>query len=143
MAEEIATLGIKIDSKDIVKATKSLDKLEGQSKKNTKETKKLSQSFSGLGTVIGGVGLGLALKNIISLTIEQERVVQQLDAAIKSTGGSAGFTTRELQDMAASLQGVTNFGDEAILSMQSILLTFTNLKGDVLPADYRSGFRFI
>jgi len=134
MAEDIARLGIKVDSKDIVKATKSLDKLERQSKDNTKEAKKLSSAFSGLGTIVGAAGLGLAFKSIISLSIEQERVVKQLDAAIKSTGGSAGFTTQELQAMAASLQGVTNYGDEAILSMQSILLTFTNLKGDVLPA---------
>jgi len=134
MAEVIERLRRKVDSKDIVKATKSLDKLERQSKDNTKEAKKLSSAFSGLGTIVGAAGLGLAFKSIISLSIEQERVVKQLDAAIKSTGGSAGFPTQELQAMAASLQGVTNYGDEAILCMQSIFLTFTNLEGDVLPA---------
>ena len=131
---DIAELGIKVLSGDIVKATKRLDKLEKQSKQNVKENKKLSNSFKGLGTTIGALGLGLAFKSIISLAIEQERVVKQLDAAIKSTGGSAGFTTKELQKMAAGFQEVTNFGDEAIISAQSILLTFTNLKDDVFPA---------
>lgn len=134
MAEEIAQLGIEIKSGDIVKATKRLDKLENQSKKSEKTTKKLTNSFKGMGAALGGLGLGLAFKSIISLAIEQERVIKQVDAAIKSTGGSAGFTTEELQKMAAGFQNVTNFGDEAILSMQSVLLTFTNLKGDVLPA---------
>jgi len=131
---DIAELGLKIDSKDIVKATKRLDKLERQSKDNVKQNSKLKSSFSGLGAAIGALGLGLAFKKIIGLTIEQERVTRQLDAAIKSTGGSAGFTTKQLEEMAAGLQKTTNFGDEAILGMQSLLLTFTNLKGDILPA---------
>jgi len=133
MAEDIAELGLKISSGDIVKATKRLDKLERQSKQNEKQNKKLKSSFSGLGTAIGALGLGLAFKSIISLTIEQERVTRQLDAAIKSTGGVAGFTTKELEKMAAGFQKVTNFGDEAILGMQSVLLTFTNLRDDVFP----------
>jgi len=133
MAEDIATLGLKVLSGDIVKATKRLDKLERQSKDNVKQNKKLKSSFSGLGTAIGALGLGLAFKSIISLTIEQERVTRQLDAAIKSTGGVAGFTTKELEKMAAGFQKVTNFGDEAILGMQSVLLTFTNLRDDVFP----------
>ena len=134
MAEDIARLGLKIDSKDILKATRSLDKLENQSKKTEKQVKKTTSAFKGMGAALGALGLGLAFKSIISLTIEQERVTRQLDAAIKSTGGSAGFTSKELQEMAAGLQKVTNFGDEAILGMQSLLLTFTNLKGDILPA---------
>ena len=131
---DIARLGLKIDSKDIIKATKRLDKLEEQGKKNEKQAKKTTSAFKGMGAALGALGLGLAFKSIISLTIEQERVTRQLDAAIKSTGGSAGFTSKELQEMAAGLQKVTNFGDEAILGMQSLLLTFTNLKGDILPA---------
>ncbi len=134
MAEDIARLGLKIDSKDIIKATKRLDKLENQSRQTEKQAKKTTGAFKGMGAALGALGLGLAFKSIISLTIEQERVTRQLDAAIKSTGGSAGFTSLELQEMAAGLQKVTNFGDEAILGMQSLLLTFTNLKGDILPA---------
>jgi len=134
MAEDIAVLGIKVLSDDIVKATKRLDKLEKESKSTEKQNKKTTASFKGMGAAIGGLGLGLAFKNIISLAIEQERVVKQVDAAIKSTGGAAGFTTEELQKMAAGFQDVTNYGDESILSMQSVLLTFTNLKDDVFPA---------
>jgi len=134
MAEDIAKLGLEIDSKDILKATKRLDKLEKQSNQNVKATGKLKKSFGGLGTALGSLGLGLTMGKIISLTAEQERVTRQLDQAIRSTGGGAGFTTDELRKMAAGMQKVTNFGDEAILGMQSILLTFTNLKGDVLPA---------
>ena len=95
MAEDIAKLGIEVKSGDIVKATKRLDKLENQSKQNVKQNKKLSSSFKGLGSAIGALGLGLAFKSIISLAIEQERVIKQVDAAIQSTGGSAGFTTEE------------------------------------------------
>jgi len=133
MADDIAKLGIEIKSGDIVKARRELDRLEKQSKENVSANKKLRSSFTGLGTAIGALGLAAGIMKVVRATAEQERVVAQLDAAIRSTGAGAGFTSRELQDMAGSLQDVTTFGDEAIIGMQSILLTFTSLKGDILP----------
>ena len=62
---------------------------------------------------------------------EQEQAVAQVEAAIRSTGGSAGYIARELQDMASELQKVTIYGDEAILSMQSLLLPFHPIQGDI------------
>jgi len=134
MAEDIAVLGLKIVSDDLVKATKRLDKLEKRSKRAEKSTKKLGKSFRGLGAAITAIGLATAFRSILNATIKQEQAVAQLDAAIKSTGASAGFTSKEMQEFAQSMQNVTTFGDEAIISMQSVLLTFTSLKGDVLPA---------
>jgi hypothetical protein len=60
----------------------------------------------------------------------QEAAVAQLNAALKSTGETAGFSSEQLQQMAADLQGLTTFGDEDIIRMQSQLLTFTNITGE-------------
>ncbi len=133
MAQDIAKLGIEVDSSGVIKATKSLKSLDKQSGKNEKSTGKLKKSFSGLGVAIGALGIAGAFAKITKLAIEQEKAVAQVDAAIKSTGGSAGFTSAELQKMAASFQNVTNYGDESILTMQSVLLTFTKIQGDILP----------
>lgn len=130
---EIAVLGLEVKSNAIVKADKRLAKLEKQGKRNEKQAGRLKKSYSALGGVLGAVGLGAVFKSVIGLAIEQERVVAQLDATIKSTGGTAGFTSSELQNLAASLQEVTTFGDEAIIGAQSLLLTFTKIQGEALP----------
>lgn len=59
----------------------------------------------------------------------QEQAIFQLEQRIKSTGGAAGLTGKQLTSMAAGLQKVTTFGDEAIIEMQSLLLTFTQIAG--------------
>jgi len=130
---DIATLGIKIKTDNVKTATKELGRLDKRAEKVEKSVLKVNRSFGGLKTILGAAGLGFAMKTIIDSTIKQEKAIAQLDAAIKSTAGSAGFTSKELQKMAASFQNVTNFGDESIISMQSVLLTFTKLQGDILP----------
>ena len=61
---------------------------------------------------------------------EQVDSIQKVEAAIASTGGVAGKTSAELQAMASRLQEVTTYGDEVTLSMQAVLLTFTNIRGN-------------
>lgn len=133
MADEIARLGLEINSKQIKTAIDRLDKLESQAGKTEKATTKMTSSFRGLGTAIGAIGIGLFTKKIIDNTIRQEKAVRQLEAAIESTGGAAGLTSQELQDMAASMQQVTTFGDEAVMEMQSLLLTFTKVGEETFP----------
>ncbi|TPW26394.1 phage tail length tape measure family protein [Pararhizobium mangrovi] len=81
--------------------------------------------------LIGAAGaLG---KNFIEKTVAQQNAVNQLNTVLKSTKGVAGVTSEAAQKLAASLQKVTTYGDETILSAQSLLLTFTNIKQDVFP----------
>lgn len=74
------------------------------------------------------------LKATIGAAMEAQRVQAQLDAVLRSTGNAAGLTRDEIIAMAGSLQRMTTFGDEAILSASNLLLTFTNIKKDVFPA---------
>ncbi len=64
----------------------------------------------------------------------QEEAIRRVDAALRSTGGTVGFTSAELQAMAGEFQKVTTVGDEAILQMQAVLLTFTNIRGEEFEA---------
>jgi hypothetical protein len=52
---------------------------------------------------------------------------------LKSTGGAAGMTATEVNDLATSLSEVTRFEDDAIVAGESMLLTFTNIGEDVFP----------
>lgn len=61
----------------------------------------------------------------------QAKAEAQLQASITSTGMAAGRTFGELTKAASALQNKTIFGDEEILKAQSVLLTFSNIKGVV------------
>jgi len=59
---------------------------------------------------------------------DQQKAIAQVEAGLKSTGQVAGFTSKELQKMAADLQKTSLFGDEEILKNATAqLLTFTNI----------------
>lgn len=64
---------------------------------------------------------------------ESEKVTAQLDAVLKSTGQTAGVTRDMALDLAAGFQQVTMFEDDAVLSGENMLLTFTNIGKDVFP----------
>lgn len=65
--------------------------------------------------------------------IQSEKASAQLNAVLKSTKNAAGLSATEIKNMAASLQRTTTFEDDAILSGQNLLLTFTNIGKDVFP----------
>jgi hypothetical protein len=81
---------------------------------------------------IAALGAGLALS--ISEAMDAQGVQAQLAQVLKSTGGAAGVTADMANDLASSLTSVTRFGDEAILSGENLLLTFTGIGKDVFPA---------
>lgn len=98
---------------------------------------KATKSFSNMAKTLGPLitaGFGIAVvKAVTDAFVRQEDAIAQLDARLKSTGNTVGFTSQQLQNMASSLQGVTKFGDEAIIEMQSLLLTFTKIGGETFP----------
>lgn len=82
--------------------------------------------------VIAGVGVA-ALTTFVNSAMESDKVVAQLGAVLKSTGGAAGMTADAAINLASSLQRVTTVNDEAILTGENMLLTFTNIHKDVFP----------
>lgn len=71
------------------------------------------------------------IKDGIAGFIESEGEVTKMTAAIKATGGAAGFTADQLNQMNENLQLVSTHGDAAITSAQTAMLKFQNVRGDV------------
>jgi len=61
----------------------------------------------------------------------QDQALGQLRATWKSTGGAVGVSINEMKAQAEALQKTTMFGDEETERAQSVLLTFTNIKGKI------------
>ena len=55
----------------------------------------------------------------------------QTNAVLKSTGGVAGVTAQQVDELANSLLRKTGIDDEAIQSAENMLLTFTNVRNVV------------
>jgi hypothetical protein len=148
MADDIASLGFEVDSRELQVGTERLSRLDAEARRvgrsvddlNTR-TGRFGQSLIGMGSglaafaasVAGIAGAGGLIGAFITQTIEAENALAQLDAAIKATGGAAGLSSQQLIAMAESLQQVTTFSDDAIISAQGLLLRFDRIGGEVFP----------
>lgn len=119
---------------------RSADDIKRKARETTTAVGKIKGSFDrlrrsafSLRGAVAGVGLVLAIRAITQATIRQEDAVSQLEATLRSTSGAAGLTSDELTKMASGLQKITTFGDEAIIEMESLLLTFTRIGRDIFP----------
>lgn len=131
-------------------AVKGFRTLEGGVDKFDKSTKKATSSMKGMWKqmavgqlAVQGLNAGFRMMkqfigDSISLFIEQQRVENQLNKVLKSTGFAAGLTADELKRMASELQKQTIYGDEAIIGAENLLLTFKGIGKDVFPDALKS-----
>jgi hypothetical protein len=119
--ELIVTIGAK---------TRKFDYALGQSMRKMqsfgKSTKQLGKSMTmGLTAPIAALGF-----TAVKAFDQQAKAIAQVEAGLKSTGATVGYTSKQLQQMASNLQAKTLFGDEEILKDATAqLLTFTNIAG--------------
>ncbi|MBB6131343.1 phage tail tape measure protein [Mucilaginibacter lappiensis] len=95
----------------------------------------LGEVFGRVGGIIAGV---FAAEKIIEFGNESreafkksEAAAAQVNQAITTTGGLAGKSLDELREKAEALEKQTLFGDEDTLAADSLLLTFTNIRGKI------------
>ena len=99
---------------------------------------------TGLGFLFGGVSLAKASLEAFD---KREESLAKLNAALKSTGSIAGLTAEELERMAGKQSGGELFSKSAIEDAQSMLLTFTSVRGVIfdkaMPAisDFATRFK--
>jgi hypothetical protein len=83
---------------------------------------------------VAGIGaLTVAAKQSLDAFNDSEKQLAQLDAVLKSTKGAAKLTKDEIVNLASSLQNTTTYSDEAVLSAENLLLTFTNIGRETFP----------
>lgn len=74
-----------------------------------------------------------AAKECIDLYGVQQRAEIQLATSIKATGNAIGVSLTQLKEMASGFQSVTTYGDETVLSMESIFVSSRAIARDSLP----------
>lgn len=96
---------------------------------------KTQNSLSGLAGKIGAfVSIYTAFdfaKDSVKAFNEEAQEIAGLQAILKSTGGAAGQTMKGLNEMATAIQKTTTFTDDMALASESVLLKFSNIRGEV------------
>jgi len=106
-----------------------LDKSERQTEKWRKKVEDEAKK--------AGVAIGAALAGAVILiarnSIAAEREIAQLDAIIRSTGGAAGYTRKQLMEMADTLSSKSTFSGGEIVEAQTRLLSYSGILGQNIP----------
>lgn len=120
--------------------TDGLAQLQASAKKvneTTSATSSLTSGIKALAAAAGGLAVFGTITSFLQSTIQSfsdaEKVGAQLTAVIKSTGGAAGVTVDAALALSKSLEATTTFGDEAVLTAENMILTFTNIKNNIFP----------
>ncbi len=113
-----------------------MNKVRGEFGALRGEASKISGSFSQIGTIIKGY-LGFravtgTIRGIVNATAEAEAAQAQLNSALAAAGAVVKDASAEFQAHATQLQRTTKFGDEAVMQVQSLLLSFKGLSGDTV-----------
>lgn len=73
----------------------------------------------------------VAIAGLLRLQSIQIKAEAKLAAVLKATKNAAGLSVKQLKIQADQIQRLTGVGDEAVLAMQAVLATFTQIKGGI------------
>jgi hypothetical protein len=92
----------------------------------------MGRSVRGAAIAVGAAfaGMGAVVAAGVKEISDSQKVAAQTAAVLKSTGGSANVTAREIDNLANSLSNMSGVDDELVGSGANLLLTFTNIRNE-------------
>lgn len=94
---------------------------------------KMTGAVRGFQNVLAGVAVGAVFHELVAASAEAELSMKKVEQVIRSTGGVAGVTASQVQQISTALQKQTGASDDALNSAQALLLTFTKVGKEVFP----------
>lgn len=122
----------------VTNLAKFTDDMRGATREAEKTAKSIqstmSNAWKGIAGAAATAGLGMVFTEMIKNAAEAEDAMAQVQATLRSTGGASGMTAQAVSDLSAKMKELTALDDDAVTSMQSVLLTFTKVGKEVFPA---------
>jgi phage-related minor tail protein len=125
------------DARDFQKALRTVDRGLATSEKNAHSfSRGVASALGSVGHAAGlagaaiGAGLVLEVKSAVTQFQESNKVARQTQAVLKSTGGAANVTAKEVSNLATALSRKTGIDDEVVQSGENMLLTFRNIRNE-------------
>jgi hypothetical protein len=86
-----------------------------------------------LGLVTTATAVAVGAFSLLNKSIEEARqssiAERGVESRLASTGNAAEVSAKQLKEWAAEIQRTTDYTDDAVLTMDQLLLTFTKIKG--------------
>lgn len=97
--------------------------------------KKMKAAWLGAAAALGLVAAGITKlsKETIAAYEKQRRAVEGMETVFKSMGRTTPGLADEMLKLSSTLQGLTNYGDEATLEGVKFLATYKDITDDLLP----------
>lgn len=139
---DLFAVGLKLKTDGAALAKASIDEVRKSASDLNKESNKMgemiSSSFADLAKkAVAAASAVTVLSTAYSLlknnTIEAQEADAAMVRAIQTAGAQSGQTAQSMRDLASSIQNMSTFGDEAAMSMQTMLLTFNKISGETFP----------
>jgi hypothetical protein len=110
---------------------RAMDRSEGKTKSFGSHLGNLAKT-AGVAAGVAGIGaVAYTLKTGLKEWTESTKVAAQTRAVIKSTGGVANVTAKQVSGLSTALMKKSGTDDEAIASGENLLLTFKNIRNEV------------
>lgn len=93
----------------------------------------VGSKLKGLGVVAGGVAAAGVVRfgaGAVKAFGDSQKAAAQTAAVIKSTGGAANVSAKDISNLSGRLQELSGVEDEAIQAGQNMLLTFTGIRNE-------------
>ena len=97
-----------------------------------------SRSAGNVNKVLGAIGGAVIAKKTfdflggaVDAARESNRIAAQTEQVIKTTGGAANVSSRDVANLAGHISKLAGVDDEAVQSGENLLLTFTNVRNEV------------
>lgn len=102
------------------------------------ESKKVESGFSrtfknvakGAAISLATVGITKIVGDSLSAARESAKIARLTDSVVKSTGGAAGISSKQVGALADNLSKMAGVDDELIQSGENVLLTFTKVRNE-------------
>ena len=114
---------------DASKVTSEFGKIGKSSGTLEDKFKKLGKGLA-LGMGAAAAGVAVLGKGAIDAAVDAQKVQKGVEASIKSSGGAANVTAKEIDKFASAMQFKTGIDDEAIKTSQTLLLGFRGVKNE-------------
>ena len=114
---------------DASKVTSEFGKMGKSSGTLEDKFKKLGKGLA-LGMGAAAAGVAVLGKGAIEAASEAQKVQKGVEASIRSSGGAANVTAKEIDKFASAMQFKTGIDDEAIKTSQTLLLGFRSVKNE-------------
>lgn len=142
------------NEKALDEATAKFEKLTDAEKELIKTSAKVEKQNKGIGNSLSELKgnylnvssmikdaagmLGAAWDQTIAQSLRAQEIDAQTANVIKSTGGAAGVSAKQVKQYADELMNVSGIDDEVVRGGENMLLTFTNIGKDVFPSATRT-----